>query len=157
MPLVHFSYREDVDASDNTTPTIIKMKIKLPRRALSAQWRIKKIEALSFHNTPDQTKRVELYIPELMVGNHVMYSLNSDSYENVPERRLRFYFNNYSADQTPNKGASHLKSCISTPDLDMGYHVIDNLEMNIEFLFYDMLWNIVSRPYSFNVILEYNE
>ena len=138
------------------------MKVNLPMRARAASWKIKSVEISYLKREPLTVRYAEVNFPELMQGNHVMYSLNSEGNTVEPRRTLRFYFNNYSNDQTENYSinfnTSNHRAITSKPDLDLGYHILDNLELSMEMILRrsnDV--QTTSSPYAFNIILEYNE
>lgn len=160
MPLVQFQYRESPDFTIAPDDEEIKMKIRLPHKARNANWKLKEITASYFRDVPLSVRYVELDIPELLTGNHIMYSLNSEGNTKEPSRSLRFYMNRYQNDMIDTFGnnISNLRSVISHPDLDLGYHVIEELELTIHFAMFRSNADADKvSPYTFSVILEYNE
>lgn len=163
MPLVHFSYRQSFEYDNtNEESDTIKMKVKLPLRARAASWKLKSFQITQLKRMARAVRYAEVLFPDLMVGNHVMYSLNSQVGTKTPDRALRFYMNRYSNDQHRNlaltNNASNLRGCVSKPDLDLGYHVLDNLELSMELtLRRGNASGQIYSPYSFSIILEYNE
>ena len=170
MPLVQYQFRETRTLNHfGSFPKgiPIQMKIKLPPKATAANWRLKEVNASYFRAEALKIRYCEIVIPELMQGNHVFYSLNSQSGTVEPSRMLRFYFNRYSNDQDATVAgndeggpseASNLKTVVSHPDLDLGYHILDKRELTLNFSMpnTDAAATLVA-PYAFSVILEYNE
>jgi len=164
MPLVQFQYRESNDIGTILAPADSSMKINLPKRAQAANWHLKEVNVVHFSPTPQNVRHVEIDFPELMHGNHVMYSLNSQMGTSPPNRALRFYMNRYQNDQAvseiqaPDNNPSNLRSTISHPDLDLGYHHIESgiLTLNLKLRVNDA--NATpAKAYMFSIILEYNE
>mgnify|MGYP005989221469 CR=1 FL=1 len=164
MPLVQFAYKRD---EDQAFPIDLKLKktlkIKLPARARKANWKLKVVNATHYSYDGFETaKWFEINLPDLMVGNHVFFSLNSQVGTQEPRRNLRFYMNRYQNDQNENEqlsnGISLMKSCVSNPDLDFGYHVLDSDELTLEVQATDDdATHSLSSLHSFTIILEYNE
>jgi len=163
MPLVQFKYRVSPDFNnENENAEEINMSIKLPLNARAASWKLKKVEVSYLKRVPLKVRFSEISFPELMNGNHVMYSLNSEGNTPVPNKTLRFYMNHYNNDQqrnhSLNENASNLRACLSNPDLDLGYHIIDKMELNLNFAMKNTDGGTTTEsPNAFNIILEYNE
>ena len=164
MPLVQFTHKIDEKELYFKDLKLKKtLKIKLPPRARKANWKLKVVNATHYSRKGFNTARwFEINIPELMVGNHALFSLNSEAGTEEPRRNLRFYMNRYQNDQNDGEhlsvGIALMKSCVSNPDLDLGYHVLDGEELTLEIqATYDNVFHNTRTLHSCTVILEYNE
>jgi hypothetical protein len=138
------------------------MNVRLPLRARAASWKIKSVEFSHLSTVALDIRYCEILFPQLMQGNHVMYSRNSQTNTRTPDRALRFYVNRYNNDQNgalaSSDPPSNLRSCVSTPDLDLGYHILDSLELSMEFVLRGTdIFATLQTPENFTIILEYNQ
>ena len=123
------------------------MTASLPFSARHRHWKLKSVCAQS--ESLEQTTRghfknavwLEVKLPELMKETHMFYSLNNEPETPEPERALRFFFESsistpiFPLEGTtpgPDDGDAYYKSVNAYPNLDMGHHELDAMELNLE-------------------------
>jgi len=135
MPLVQFQFvnGEDLNIDDASQSDILfkfTQKVTLPRRAMNKRWWLRSFNANTFHDNENTWRWVDINLPELMTENHTFYSLNSEGTATPPPNRgLRFYVNNIGMEQQ--RFESEFKSISTSPNLNLGTHRLDSLELTL--------------------------
>jgi len=140
MPLVQFNYNQHTGEIPPSTPLNVDnriMRVQLPRQVHNKKWTIRSIRAeydsgKAKDSVPFRWLEVEL--PELMRDNQMFYSLNSVGGTRTPSRNLRFYVNRFQSEQASVNATSGInepvrKSVVVNPDLNLGVHRLDELEL----------------------------
>ena len=141
MPLVVFKiahnegYPNIVGQVNTQALNGYKMTVNLPREAYNRRWWLRSINASVFYdNAATQRLRwIEVELPQLMPEEHVLYHLEVAEEDKgaipEPKKRLRFYPNIGSMDQTQFHPSLN---CVSlSPNLNMGTHRLDRLQLDM--------------------------
>lgn len=162
MPLVQFNYTySEGDGNVSDYPSGVGEEItliaNLPRVAYNKKWILRTVNATSVEQTVKTDFRwVDLYIPELMSEERIMYSLNSEGATPEPNRALRFYVNKHSMDQRAWEEC-HL-AVTSHPNMNLGTHRLDELKLTLKLKAYNGVAGASAGLiplYKATVILEY--
>lgn len=161
MPLVvlnvegNIGYPHNVDA-DSVTLDAHTFTLNLPREAYNKRWTLRSVKALHV-NRGSRLRWVEIGIPQLMPEDHVHYHLEVDPFDAdsipPPPKRLRFYPNRVSCDQT--QFDSSYGGVNIAPNINLGVHRLDRSQLEIV-VNASTLDTLPTGLVSFECILEYD-
>lgn len=131
MPLVIFNYLEIKD-NPNEQLDHFKKTIVLPRHALDKRWKLLAVNALYHDSRRENFQTLDVYIPELMSSEKVLYASEGIGVEKA-EQGLRFYVNHHQTSQVNSVDREYsIVSYISDyPNLDLGFHDKSSGELNL--------------------------